>query len=515
MKKLTILLLTLLTLFSIEVTAEDVIFRLDYDSRKTQYIENVRHQEIIGSINYNGTESLQKINYLGVDPTKQNIGIVPGDNYISQGWGKGDLGTIINNINTRYDNYEVIGGVNGDFFGGSGIPIEAFIRDYSVISAGLGYERTVLGFKDNGEMVFTRPCFDGYELVAYNSEGQLKDRVQIDHINSAPTNNLEISVYFDDYKDSISGSKNKVILNASETHRDDDGATFYGNGMFLNQTENMIESVNAQNMIVEGSEFNSNDLLTLGDTAIVQKNLCGDWEDVRFAIGGWEVLVTDGEATDVFTEGAGPTYRHPRTAVGIKEDGTVFFITVDGRDYTNGYLGMTAYELSQLMLYYHAVDAFNLDGGGSTAMMLQNTEGGYDYMNTPSDGSPRPVTNGVFFVKGEHKELEYAIFPDNRTQLGIVNDIFITTDGILSFEEVEYATGYEIKIGDDFFQSSGSGYQLEVVPGEYEVQIKTLADGIEFKDSIYTDAITYNMYTEDMNNLIDFFLNYTKKETND
>lgn len=515
MKKSMILFLFFLTLFSMDVIAADVVFRVDDTSKITQYVDGVRHQELIGTINYNGTESLQKINYLGVDPTKDDIGIVTGDNYLNHGWGKGDLETIGNNVNQRYDNYEVIGGVNGDFFGSNGIPIEAYIRDFSVISAGLGNERTVIGFKDNGEVAFTRPCFDGYELVVYNEQGQIKDEVTIDHINSAPLNALELSVYFDTYTGEISGDYNKVTLLATESHFDDYGHTYYGRGSFQSQTTDILSGVAPLKIILVGADFNNNDLLTPGDYAIVHRNLCEEWEDVRFAIGGWEILVADGVAPEVFTEGAGPTYRHPRTAVGVKEDGTVFFVTVDGRDYANGYLGMTAYEMSQLMLYYGAVDAFNLDGGGSTTMILKNEEGGFDYMNTPSDGTPRPTTNGVFFVAGSAIPVEYAVFPDNRIELDVVDNIFITTDNVLSFDEVDNAIGYEIKIGDETYQTIDPFYQLEVVPGEYEIQIKTLADGIDFKDSTYTEVILYNMYSEDMNNLIEFFTEYTKREAND
>lgn len=512
MRKLLFTFVLVVFVFTSNVTNVQALFRVNEDTKTTQYVDGVRHQEIVGTINLNGTESLQKINYLGVDPSKTDKAIVTGDNYMNHGWGKGDLQTIINNVNTSYDNYEVVGGVNGDFFGANGIPIEAFIRDFSVISAGLGNNRTVLGFKDSGEVVFTRPCFDGYELVVYNSDDEIKDTVKVDYINSQPLTPTDLVVYFDNYVGAISSAYNKVILNAYETHRDDYGATYYGRGNLVSQTTDDIASIQAQSMVIVGNEFNNNELITEDDYAIVQKSLCGVWDDVRFAISGWEILVTDGVATEVFTEGAGPTYRHPRTAVGIKEDGTVFFVTVDGRDYANGFNGMTAYELSELMLYFGAVDAFNLDGGGSTTMMLKNETGGYDVMNTPSDGSLRPVTNGIFIVTGSHIPQKNAIFPDDRIELALPEEIYIGRDGLIEFPNVEHGVGYQLLINEEEIEIDTNQYQLPKEVNTYEIQIKVLGDGIIYKDSEYTEVITFFIYPEDINKIIEFFRNHTQEE---
>ena len=136
-------------------------------------------------------------------------------------------------------------------------------------------------------------------------------------------------------------------------------------------------------------------------------------------------------------------------------------------------------------------------------------------MNTPSDGSPRPTTNGMFFVNGTHNPVEYAVFPDNRIEVDVVDNIFITTSGMIRFDEVANATGYEIKVGEETYQTVDPFYQLELDPGLHEIQIKTLAYGVEFKDSIYTEAILYNVYSEDMNSIIEFFTEYTKRETNE
>jgi hypothetical protein len=70
--------------------------------------------------------------------------------------------------------------------------------------------------------------------------------------------------------------------------------------------------------------------------------------------------------------------RHPRTAVAKLKDGKFLMITVDGRQQES--VGMNLNELAALLLEFGAVDAMNLDGGGSTTMFA-----GGKIVNKPSD----------------------------------------------------------------------------------------------------------------------------------
>ncbi len=73
--------------------------------------------------------------------------------------------------------------------------------------------------------------------------------------------------------------------------------------------------------------------------------------------------------------------RHPRTAVAKMKDGKFLMITVDGRQ-PGVSVGMTLQELAEYLLSLGAVDAMNLDGGGSTTMVLDGK-----VVNKPSDPS--------------------------------------------------------------------------------------------------------------------------------
>ncbi len=98
-------------------------------------------------------------------------------------------------------------------------------------------------------------------------------------------------------------------------------------------------------------------------------------------MGGYHVLIQDGEPSELNSHLRG---RHPRTAIGIDNEGFVYFVVVDGRSSVS--VGMTLAELQQYLSQLGLVNAINLDGGGSSSMVLQQS-----VMNTPSDGAERSV----------------------------------------------------------------------------------------------------------------------------
>jgi exopolysaccharide biosynthesis protein len=87
------------------------------------------------------------------------------------------------------------------------------------------------------------------------------------------------------------------------------------------------------------------------------------------------------------------TNRDPRTAVGVKWDGTVILFTVDGRQ--PGYsAGFTGKELAEYLVNYGVKDAAMLDGGASTEMLLEGK-----LVNKPSyKGEERPIGGGILVL---------------------------------------------------------------------------------------------------------------------
>lgn len=135
------------------------------------------------------------------------------------------------------------------------------------------------------------------------------------------------------------------------------------------------------------------------DTIRVVHRFAPVGQGVRTLVGGRPVIVAAGRSlhrsNGVFPGAPAEfaTTRHPRTAVGIGRNGTlVLLVTVDGRQ--GGSVGMSLQELAKLMISLGAVDALNLDGGGSTTAVV-----GGRVVNSPSDANgERTVANALLLV---------------------------------------------------------------------------------------------------------------------
>ena len=120
------------------------------------------------------------------------------------------------------------------------------------------------------------------------------------------------------------------------------------------------------------------------------------------AVGGGDVLIRNGSITEPSGWDSGVAFsRHPRTALGIKADGTVVIYAVDGRrsSYSNG---LTEWDLAEELYSQGCVEAINLDGGGSTTFLFREPEDdSYTVVNSPSDGSLRKCSTFLYFVMNE------------------------------------------------------------------------------------------------------------------
>ena len=139
-----------------------------------------------------------------------------------------------------------------------------------------------------------------------------------------------------------------------------------------------------------------NTFIEVDDTVGILLASAPDLGDITGLIGGGPRLVENGTRPDTFVgyENFGESHvntRHPRTAVGFNEDSTkVYFVTVDGRQTHS--VGMSLEELADFMISFGIHNGVNLDGGGSTTMVVRNT-----VANSPSDGpgNERSVANAL------------------------------------------------------------------------------------------------------------------------
>jgi exopolysaccharide biosynthesis protein len=130
---------------------------------------------------------------------------------------------------------------------------------------------------------------------------------------------------------------------------------------------------------------------------IINDNTCP--QGTMNAVTGYEMLVSNGKPTsEIFTSQDDKPY--PRVAVGVDRTGEkLWLIVIDGKQplYSEG---LTKVELSQLIAELGIDRAINLDGGGSTTLVMA-TENGAKVLNAPIHGklpmNERPVANQIGF----------------------------------------------------------------------------------------------------------------------
>lgn len=102
----------------------------------------------------------------------------------------------------------------------------------------------------------------------------------------------------------------------------------------------------------------------------------------RHAVSGSSKILTSGELTPPEKDEA----RHPRTAVGVSADGkTMVILAIDGRRPTVS-RGTTLAETAVFLKEFGASEGINLDGGGSTTMVVKDAvTGAHAIVNKPSE----------------------------------------------------------------------------------------------------------------------------------
>jgi hypothetical protein len=126
----------------------------------------------------------------------------------------------------------------------------------------------------------------------------------------------------------------------------------------------------------------------------VDRSRINPWPNAEDVLGAGPKLVTAGrvDITDRREKmlKTFATDRHPRTAIAALGDRRALLAVVDGRQPALS-VGMTLDELARLLIEFGATEAINLDGGGSTTMVVQG-----QIVNNPSDVSgERPVSDAI------------------------------------------------------------------------------------------------------------------------
>lgn len=161
------------------------------------------------------------------------------------------------------------------------------------------------------------------------------------------------------------------------------GITFSGGKLITSK------SYNGQGGLIG---FTEDDKLVLGKMNVAKAKELKIRDGVTFG----PFLIINGKSSNVFGNGGWGTA--PRTAIGQRKDGIVLFLVIDGRTLTRP--GASMNDLIEIMERYGAYNAANLDGGTSSAMVVNN-----EIINDPIDSTgahkTRYISTGFILTKDE------------------------------------------------------------------------------------------------------------------
>lgn len=113
--------------------------------------------------------------------------------------------------------------------------------------------------------------------------------------------------------------------------------------------------------------------------------------NIQYGCAYGPILVQDGKIVDnLIDDWSG---LNPRTAIGQRADGSILLLVIDGRHVVS--LGAQYSDLANVMLEYGAINAGNMDGGSSTAMIFE----GNRLNNKAAVLGARPCPNAWIVLK--------------------------------------------------------------------------------------------------------------------
>ncbi len=318
-------------------------------------------------------------------------------------WTKATVVEMAKNFEQNNPGWKVIAAVNGDFFDinakgnlpyqTSGVAVcdgEVIRPIKSGVSVGFKTENSRKYYINSSDF----SCSENHVLTTYDENGNVLATFEVKHMNEMPTAN-ETAIYYP-YPSSPTEYTNPTLPSGGYVSILPDRMAPMSNSMVY--AKGSVELSDATVELVRGqfgvytNNLEVKKALEEAHKVRVQREVTGTYAGCENISGGGVRLVAEGKG--LYSDDKS---RHPRTMVGVKADGTIVFATVDGRQPSNNMYGMTDMEMSALMEYHGCVEANNMDGGGSTTMIIREGNG-FRVMNSPSDKTERRDANALLVV---------------------------------------------------------------------------------------------------------------------
>ena len=284
---------------------------------------------------------------------------------------------------------KVVAGINGDFYKTGGVPVHSQLIDGEILK--LPVQRDAIAMDEEQRFYLGSFSYSGQlEILAPSTV------LAIDGVNMAREAD-QLIVYNQYYGDSTQTNAygHEVVLEQLDFRPINRPELF--RVVELEDYEKGFIPDGHVVLSAHGVKLPYLQALTQGDSVYITHGLLQDQRPiyeqpalVEF-IGGSKVFLHDGQVDGNWPE------RHPRSALGFNSDTTkVYLFTVDGRQESS--VGMSLTEMAEVMKYFGAAYAINLDGGGSTTLVANDK-----VLSSPSDPTgQRRVSNAVLLIKEQY-----------------------------------------------------------------------------------------------------------------
>ena len=274
-----------------------------------------------------------------------------------------------------------IAAVNANYFKRDGIPLGTLIVDGEWVAGPL-YERVSLGIKKDGTALVERVKLGG---VLETSNPELPS-IWINNINQPRRTGSRLVAYTRRWGSFVRLPYEGVLL------------ALDANGRIVDKHDKEM-TIPWGGMVLTDSKDGKLSKLKVGDeTHLSWQSQPNDWHDVVQAVSGGPLLIKDGNLfldlkDEQFRSGWSGAQIKARTAAAVTNRGHLLLVTVEGAH--------TLWDLAKFLQKMGAVDALNLDGGGSTTMVVN----GLTVTRAPRSSQRRVATAiGIF----EHSESRHS-----------------------------------------------------------------------------------------------------------
>lgn len=278
---------------------------------------------------------------------------------------------------------DAIATINASYFAANGVILGNTKIDG--LTAGTTYFiRSAIGIREDGSTIFARQSYRG--VLQFNGE-----EVVVGGVNCERNGNSV--VVYNGWYGTTTGTNNFGVEFVVQ-----DGVVV---NIFRDKGNNYIPP-NGFVVSAHGTAAENFKSVYVGDEIIFDEDYINvehgeDFNEAIHIIGAGPTLVKDGEVYVTADAEQFPSDirvgRAPRSAVGVTQYGDYIFAVVDGRQAHSK--GCTLTEWARILKNsFGAVNAINLDGGGSTELIFKGK-----LVNKPSDGKERPVGDALTIVR--------------------------------------------------------------------------------------------------------------------